>query len=79
MNVGSRQEESSTGTVEPTAGCRHSLPRGAVSDVEWIVTTRMASWHVREGLVAEAGAGMADVMVRTESPRQTIEGFGNVL
>jgi O-glycosyl hydrolase len=56
--------------------------RPARSSRQWaavIVTTRMASWRVREGLVAEAGAGMADVMVRTESPRQTIEGFGNVL
>lgn len=44
--------------------------------VEWIATTRTAPWQVRKGPAAETRPGPADVMVRTESPQQEIEGFG---
>ena len=48
----------------------------AAEKIEWVVTTQAAPWQARGGLVPETRAGMPDVMVQTENPRQTIEGFG---
>jgi glucosylceramidase len=49
---------------------------GAAGQVEWIVTTRTAPWQARGGLVPQTLAGPPDVVVQTETPRQTFEGFG---
>ncbi len=46
------------------------------NDVEWVVTTQTTAWQARQGLVAETRPSPADVMVQTNNPRQTIEGFG---
>jgi glucosylceramidase len=43
--------------------------------VGFFVTTRNAPWQQRS-LAASAGAGNADVLVQTEAPLQTIDGFG---
>ncbi len=45
-------------------------------DVTWVITTQTAPWLMRKGLVVETGLGVPNVIVRTESPRQLIEGFG---
>ena len=63
-------------TAGPTPAGDRSVRNGAAEDVEWIVTTRTAPWQARGGLAPQTRAGPADVMVRTENPRQTIEGFG---
>jgi glucosylceramidase len=45
-------------------------------DVTWVVTSQTTPWVVRRGLAVEALAAIADVIVRTDLPRQSIEGFG---
>jgi glucosylceramidase len=43
--------------------------------VEWVVTTQTAQWR-RGELAASDEAGLPDVFVRTDRPRQTVAGFG---
>src|SRR5947208_16646941 len=45
-------------------------------DVTWVVTSQTTPWVVRRGLAVEALAAIPDVIVRTDIPRQSIEGFG---
>jgi O-glycosyl hydrolase len=45
-------------------------------EVAWFVTTQTAPWQARTELMPQTRPGPADVMVQTERPRQTIEGFG---
>lgn len=49
---------------------------GASKNVAWIVTTQTAPWRVREGLTVEAVTRPPHVLIQTERPQQTIEGFG---
>ena len=48
----------------------------AATDVTWVITTQTAPWLMRKGLAVETGFSVPNVIVRTESPRQLIEGFG---
>src|SRR5258708_199034 len=48
----------------------------AATDVTWVITTQTAPWLMRKGLAVETGFSVPNVIVRTESPRQVIEGFG---
>ncbi len=48
----------------------------AAKDVTWVITTQTAPWLMRKGLAVETGFGLPDVIVRTDIPRQVIEGFG---
>lgn len=43
--------------------------------VEWVVTTQTAQWR-RGELAASDEAGLPDVFVRTDRPRQPVAGFG---
>ncbi len=45
-------------------------------DVTWVVTNQTTPWVVRQGPAVEASTVIPDVMVRTDIPRQSIEGFG---
>ena len=45
-------------------------------DVTWVVTSQTTPWVVRRGPAVEAIAAIPDVIVRTDIPRQSIEGFG---
>src|SRR5690348_1613656 len=49
---------------------------GEARDVTWVVTSQTAPWVVRRGLTVETIAAIPDVIVRTDIPRQVIEGFG---
>src|SRR5690348_806382 len=49
---------------------------GKSKDVTWVVTTQTTPWDVRQGPAVEAMAAIPDVIVQTDSPRQSIEGFG---
>jgi glucosylceramidase len=54
-----------------------NTPRSdAAKDIAWVVTTQTAPWRMPGGLAVEASAGVPDVIVQTERPQQTIEGFG---
>ena len=48
----------------------------AASNIEWIVTTQTAPWRSYSGPTAQPNAQLPDVIVQTERPKQTIEGFG---
>src|SRR5689334_13533961 len=48
----------------------------AAKDIAWVVTTQTAPWRMPGGLAVEASTGVPDVVVQTERPQQTIEGFG---
>ena len=55
----------------------HTTPRpDAAKDIAWVVTTQTAPWRMPGGPAVEASAGVPDVIVQTERPQQTIEGFG---
>ncbi len=54
----------------------YSHHRTAAEDVTWVITTQTAPWLMRKGLAVETGFSVPNVIVRTESPRQLIEGFG---
>jgi len=43
--------------------------------IEWVSTTAASKWEVHEGLKAEEGS-IADALVFTDRPLQTMEGFG---
>ena len=48
----------------------------AAQEVTWVITTQTAPWLMRKELAVETGFSVPNVIVRTESPRQVIEGFG---
>ena len=48
----------------------------ATSNIEWVVTTQTAPWRSYSGPTAQAISQMPDVIVQTDRPKQTIEGFG---
>ena len=48
----------------------------AAKEVTWVITTQTAPWLMRKELAVETGFSVPNVIVRTESPRQVIEGFG---
>ncbi len=48
----------------------------AAQEVTWVITTQTAPWLMRKELAVETGFSVPNVIVRTESPRQLIEGFG---
>ena len=67
------------GILAPSAGAAVAASGEAATAVpgaaaEWFVTTATSPWQRRE--VAETSSGPADVMVRTDTPLQRIEGFG---
>ncbi len=45
-------------------------------DITWVVTNQTTPWVVRPGLAVEALAPIPDVIVQTDNPRQSVEGFG---
>lgn len=54
----------------------YSHHRTSAEEVTWVITTKTVPWLMRKGPEVETGFSVPNVIVRTESPRQVIEGFG---
>src|SRR5688572_2060432 len=44
--------------------------------VEWVVTTQHAAWQPQNPPPLDTAGGGVDVIVRTDAPRQPMDGFG---
>ncbi len=51
-------------------------PDTSTGQVRWVVTTQTSPWQTGPALTMEPLTRMPDVLVGTDSPQQTIEGFG---